>query len=71
MNDDVPDEYSLRLAAVKQALMELFGNKEADEWLHCEQECFQGRRPIDLLESEIGYLEVSAVIHRILDGTFI
>lgn len=70
MNDVVPG-YALRLAQIKQALLELYGPKEADEWLHCEQGCFHGRRAIDLLESEIGYLEVSAVIHRILDGTFI
>jgi uncharacterized protein (DUF2384 family) len=71
MSEDSSDEYALRVARLKQQLLELFEPAEADDWLHCEQDRLQGRRPVDLLDSELGYLEVSAIIHAILDGTFI
>ena len=71
MSETAPQEYALRLASVKQQLLQLFSPKEADEWLHYEHSLLQGRRPIDLLESDLGYLEVSSMIHRVLDGAFI
>jgi uncharacterized protein (DUF2384 family) len=70
MGKATSDEYALRLAQLKQQLLELFEPAEADAWLHSSQDRLQGRRPLDLLDTELGYLEVSSIIHAILDGTF-
>ena len=71
MTEVSPEQYALRFVRLKQQLLELFEPVEADAWLHCAQDRLQGRRPVDLLWSELGYLEVSSIIHAILDGSFL
>lgn len=71
MTEASSDEYALRLARLKQQLFELFEPAEADAWLNSAQDRLQGRRPVDLLDTELGFLEVSSMIHAILDGAFL
>jgi uncharacterized protein (DUF2384 family) len=68
---DEPYTYLLRLTMLKRLLLQLYEPAEVDAWLLTPQSYLQDRRPVDLLDTEIGYLEVSAVVHRVLDGAYV
>jgi len=68
---DSINTYNARLASVVENLLELYEAPEASAWLKTPQSLLGNARPADLLWTERGYLEVSAVIHRVLDGAFI
>lgn len=69
---DVSDfDQIMRVASLKQRLLELYSPGEVDAWFVTPQVYFQDRRPIDVLVSDAGYLEVSRVIDAVLDGGFI
>lgn len=61
----------IRVAFLKQRLLELYTTREVDAWFVTPQRYFQDRKPVDVLMSDTGYLEVSRVIDALLDGTFI
>ena len=61
----------MRIASLKQQLLELYTASEVDAWFATPQRYFQDRRPMDVLTTDAGYLEVSRVIDAVLDGTFI
>lgn len=61
----------MRIALLKQRLLELYTAPEVDAWFVTPQRYFQDRRPMDVLTSDAGYLEVSRVIDAVLDGAFI
>lgn len=69
---DAPDlDHIMRIALLKQRLLELYTPPEVDAWFVTPQRYFQDRRPVDVLATDVGYLEVSRVIDAVLDGTFI
>lgn len=68
---DSIDTYYFRLSMMKQLLLQLYEPDEVERWFITPQPRLQDRRPVDLLWSDIGYLEVSAIIHQVLDGAFI
>lgn len=61
----------MRIASLKQRLLELYTAPEVDAWFVTPQRYFQDRRPVDVITTDAGYLEVSRVIDAVLDGAFI
>jgi uncharacterized protein (DUF2384 family) len=61
----------MRIALLKQRLLELYTPAEVDAWFVTPQRYFQDRRPVDLLTNDVGYLEVARVIDAVLEGVFI
>lgn len=59
-----------RLAALKQRLLELYDPVEVTAWFETPQNYLQGRRPIDLISDDAGYLEISRILDCILEGAF-
>jgi uncharacterized protein (DUF2384 family) len=60
----------MRLAVLKQRLLGLYNTKEVDEWFETPQSSLQGRRPLELLLDNSGYLHVAGMIDEILDGVY-
>jgi putative toxin-antitoxin system antitoxin component (TIGR02293 family) len=60
-----------RFAAILMALDDLYELKEALLWCESPQALLGGRRPINLLTTDQGALEVAAVVARLRDGAFI
>lgn len=71
MNDTSSIDQSMRIAFLKQRLLELYKPLEVDAWFVTPQRYFQDRRPIDVLITDAGYLEVSRIIDALLGGAFI
>lgn len=71
MIDEETVHVSLRVAAIKVRLMELYTRHEADEWLCSPQPLLDDHRPIDLLADTLGYLEVDNVVDSMLDCVFL
>ncbi len=61
----------MRIATLKQRLLELYTASEVDAWFVTPQRYFQDRRPMDVLTTDAGYLEVARVIDTVLDGAFL
>jgi len=61
----------IRTAQVKQRLMRVYTAKEAEHWIHSPQRLLEGSRPIDLLSTDAGYMEVDTVIDRLLSDTYL
>lgn len=61
----------MRIASLKQRMLELYTPAEVDAWFVTPQRYFQDRRPMDVVMTDAGYLEVSRVIDAVLDGAFI
>lgn len=60
-----------RFASVLMALDEFYDLKEALLWCESPQPLLAGRRPIELLATDQGAIEVAAVIARLRDGAFV
>jgi uncharacterized protein (DUF2384 family) len=71
VSEDFDLEQVMRIASLKQRLLELYSLPEVDAWFVTPQRYFQDRRPVDVLTTDAGYLEVSRVIDAVLDGGFI
>jgi len=66
-----PDESDrvFRVASALAAATELFENANSGaEWLRTPNPVFEGKRPIDLLDTAIGFAEVLRLIAHIEDG---
>lgn len=62
---------SMRIAALKTRLMELYTAQEAHHWLYHPQRVFDGHCPIDMLSDVLGYLEVDNVVDQMLDCVYV
>jgi uncharacterized protein (DUF2384 family) len=71
VTEDSNLDHLMRVASLKQRLLELYAPEEVDAWFVTPQRYFQDRRPVDVLTTDAGYLEVSRVIDAVLDGAFI
>lgn len=71
MNDESHLDHIMRIASLKQRMLELYTPAEVDAWFVTPQRYFQDRRPMDVVMTDAGYLEVSRVIDAVLDGAFI
>jgi uncharacterized protein (DUF2384 family) len=60
-----------RFAAILMALDDFYDLKEALLWCESPQPLLGGRRPINLLTTNQGAIEVAAVVARLRDGAFI
>ena len=56
----------LRVARLKARLLRRFNLEEADQWLTSAQTALEGAKPMDLLQSFEGYVEVDNVIDLLL-----
>jgi len=66
-----PDESDrvFRVASALAAATELFENADSGaEWLRTPNPVFEGKRPLDLLDTAIGFDEVIRLIGRIENG---
>lgn len=61
----------MRIASLKERLLDLYTPRQADEWINAPQKLLSGQRPIDMLSTMGGYLEVDNVVDQILSGTHI
>ena len=62
-------ERALRVASILSQAEQTFANKaKADAWIWRPTSALDGRRPIDLLESEAGKRLVEQLLHRIGHG---
>lgn len=60
-----------RYAEILLALAEFYTLQEALKWMESEQPLLKGQRPIALLTTDEGFLEICAVIARLQDGAYI
>lgn len=64
-------ELIYRLSKVLVAAAEILGDRDkAREWLLSENRALRGNRPIDLLDTAIGFEDVMDVLHRIEYGVY-
>jgi len=64
-------ELIYRFSRVWVAATEILGDKEkARQWLFAENRALHGERPIDLLDTGIGFEDVMDVLHRIEYGVY-
>lgn len=56
----------LRVARLKARLLRRFNLEEADQWLASPQTVLEGAKPLDLIHSFEGYVEVDNVIDLLL-----
>jgi uncharacterized protein (DUF2384 family) len=71
VSDDTDFDRLMRVISLKQRLLELYTVPEVDAWFVTPHRYFQDRRPMDVVTTDAGYLEVSRVIDAVLDGAFI
>lgn len=69
MDDTVT--YNARLASVVQNLLQIYEAPEVAMWLKTPQPRLGDRAPADMLGNDIDYLQVSAIIHQVLDSAFV
>jgi putative toxin-antitoxin system antitoxin component (TIGR02293 family) len=64
-------ELIYRFSKVVVVAMEILGNRDkARQWLLTENRALHGERPIDLLDTAIGFDDVMDVLHRIEFGVY-
>ncbi|MDZ4657614.1 MAG: antitoxin Xre/MbcA/ParS toxin-binding domain-containing protein [Bythopirellula sp.] len=64
-------ELIYRFSKVVVAATEILGTRDkAREWLLAENRALHGERPIDLLDTAIGFEDVMNVLHRIEFGVY-
>ncbi|MEM9369044.1 MAG: antitoxin Xre/MbcA/ParS toxin-binding domain-containing protein [Planctomycetota bacterium] len=67
----VESELIYRFSKVVVTASEILGDRDkAREWLLTENRALYGNRPIDLLDTAIGYEDVMSVLHRIEYGVY-
>jgi uncharacterized protein (DUF2384 family) len=62
---------TIRLAALKTRLLQIYTPAEADEWMHTPQRLLEGHRPIDMLSNTLTYLDVDNAIDGMLGDTYL
>lgn len=62
---------AIRVATLKERLMDLYTPQEAHDWIYSPQRLLDGHRPIDIVADILGYLEVDNVIDHLLECTYL
>lgn len=60
-----------RLLSIAARAAEVLGSEEkASRWLHSPNRALDGRRPLDIVDTDLGAREVEAVLGRIEHGVY-
>lgn len=68
--DSAASEKLMRLVSVIRVAGEIIGESEAKDWLYREVPSLGNRKPIDLLDTEVGHGLVEQVLQQIKYGVY-